>query len=440
MVIHRKSTFPLSTLSPAELLSTIRPSDLAQPLCQHLGYQSAARFTNWLHRASSVSACAALAWPVVSRTMLHMRYERVVAKFGTSLLTAGSDRLDLVAMSKLVGQVQRLRSEGCEVVVVSSGAQAAGRHRLAHHVASDHKASRQALASVGQSHLMQSWDQLFEWHDAVVAQVLLTRRDLTDRLGYLNARTTLRSLLDAGVVPIVNENDAVALDEVLASRIGENDSLSAYVANLIDADALVMLTDVDGLYDADPRHNPEAKLIRRVDRVDSELEKVAGESGAAGSGGMVTKLSAARTATHGGSDVIVANGQAEDALVRVVSGEKMGTLFPSVSNPLESRKRWILSNLGDESAIVVDAGAMKALQRSGRSLLPAGVSDVRGLFERGETVNVVGPGGERLAAGTANYGSEELRRIQGLHSDRIREKLGYAYGEEVIHRDNLVLL
>jgi glutamate 5-kinase len=369
-----------------------------------------------------------------------MRYKRVVAKFGTSLLTAGSDRLDLVAMSKLVGQVERLRAEGCEVVVVSSGAQAAGRHRLAHHGQTGGGPSRQALASVGQSHLMQSWDQLFEWHDAVIAQVLLTRRDLTDRLGYLNARTTLRDLLDAGVVPIVNENDAVALDEVLASRIGENDSLSAYVANLIDADVLVMLTDVDGLYDADPRTNSEAKLIRRVERVDQKLELVAGDGGGSGSGGMATKLSAARTATHGGSDVIVANGQSDNALVRLVSGEEMGTLFPGVSNPLESRKRWILSNLGDTAAVVVDAGAMKAVQQRGRSLLPAGVSGVQGSFDRGETVNVIGPEGERLAAGTANYGSEELRQIKGLRSDRIQEQLGYAYGEEVIHRDNLVLL
>ena len=369
-----------------------------------------------------------------------MTYRRIVAKFGTSLLTAGSDRLDLVAMSKLVGQVQRLREDGCEVVVVSSGAQAAGRHRLGYHGGAQQSASRQALASVGQSHLMQSWDQLFEWHDAVIAQVLLTRRDLTDRLGYLNARTTLRDLLDAHVVPIVNENDAVALDEVLASRIGENDSLSAYVANLIDADLLVMLTDVDGVYDADPRANPDAQLIRRVDRVDHEVEGAAGESGASGRGGMVTKLSAARTATHGGTDVIVANGATENALVRIVSGEDLGTLFPAVSNPLESRKRWILSNLGDATAVVVDEGAMRAVQKDGRSLLPAGVSSVRGSFERGQTVNVLGPGGERLAAGTANYGSEELRRIQGLHSDRIQDELGYAYGEEVIHRDNLVLL
>lgn len=369
-----------------------------------------------------------------------MRYRRVVAKFGTSLLTAGSNRLDLEAMSRLVGQVVRIRAMGGEVVVVSSGAQAAGRHRLAKRPHTGHTPSRQAYASVGQSHLMQSWDELFDWHDTVVAQVLLTRRDLSDRLGYLNARNTLRDLIESGTVPIVNENDAVALDEVLASTIGENDSLSAYVANLIDADLLVLLTDVDGLFDADPRTNPEAKLIRRVEHIDTTVEAAAGGGHGPGTGGMVTKLTAARIATQGGVDVVIANGYAPDTLLAVVTGEERGTLLPSGGDRLESRKLWILGNITRGGHIVVDDGAAIALREHGSSLLPAGVASVSGQFTRGEAVEVRDLRGEHVAAGTVNYSSDELGRIRGLHSDRIAETLGYAYGEEVIHRDNLVMV
>ncbi|MBA4179893.1 MAG: glutamate 5-kinase [Anaerolinea sp.] len=369
-----------------------------------------------------------------------MRYRRIVAKVGTSLLTAGSDRLDLEAMSRLVGQVVRLRAQGCQVAVVSSGAQAAGRHRLRGHLHEGNTLSRQAIASVGQSHLMQSWDELFDWHDTVVAQVLLTRRDLSDRLGYLNARNTLRDLLESGAVPIVNENDAVALDQVLATRIGENDSLSAHVANLVDADLLVMLTDVDGLYDADPRSNPGATLIRRVERIDRQLEAVAGGTSGLGTGGMATKLRAARIAVQAGVDVVITNGDAPDALVAVASGEERGTFFPAGADRLESRKRWILGNISRAGHIVVDAGAAAALRAQGRSLLPAGVAAVHGAFDRGETVEIRDPAGHNVAAGTTNYASDELERIRGLRSDRIAETLGYAYGEEVIHRDNMVLL
>jgi glutamate 5-kinase len=369
-----------------------------------------------------------------------MRYRRIVAKFGTSLLTAGSDRLDLEAMSRLVGEVVRLRRQGRQVVVVSSGAQAAGRHRLARHLPQGYAPSRQAYASVGQSHLMQSWDELFDWHDTVVAQVLLTRRDLSDRLGYLNARNTLRDLLAAGTVPIVNENDAVALDEMLAARIGENDSLSAYAANLIDADLLVLLTDVDGLYDSDPHANPAAKLIRKVERVDATIEALAGGARGPGSGGMITKLSAARIATQGGADVVIANGRDPDVLAAVVAGRQRGTFFPASEDRLESRKRWILGKVNRGAYVEVDPGAAAALRRHGRSLLPAGVANVKGEFDRGDTVEVRGPDGERIAAGMTNYASAELERIRGLRSDRIVETLGYEYGDEVIHRDNLVLL
>lgn len=369
-----------------------------------------------------------------------MRYRRIVAKFGTSLLTAGSDRLDLEAMSRLVGQVVRLRREGCAVVIVSSGAQAAGRHRLARHLPARTGISRQAYASIGQSHLMQSWDELFDWHDTVVAQVLLTRRDLSDRLGYLNARNTLRDLIEAGTVPIVNENDAVALDQVLATRIGENDSLSAFVANLIDADLLAILTDVEGLYESDPRTSPGAKLIPRVERIDAAVESLASGAHGPGTGGMVTKLNAARIATQGGVDVVVASGRAPGALVAIASGQELGTHFPAPGDRLESRKRWIISTISRTGHLVVDDGAAAALRGKGRSLLPAGVAAVTGVFDRGEAVEVRDAGGERIAAGLTNYASGEIERIRGLRSDRITGVLGYAYGDEVIHRDNLVML
>ncbi len=369
-----------------------------------------------------------------------MRYRRVVAKFGTSLLTAGSDRLDLEAMSRLVGQVVRLRQTGCEVAVVSSGAQAAGRHVLGRRLSNDADGAdltRQALASVGQSHLMQSWDELFSWNEVVIAQVLLTRRDLSDRLGYLNARTTLLDLLGCGAVPVVNENDAVALDEVLASRIGENDSLSAFVANLIDADLLVILTDVDGLYTADPARDTSAHLIEEVDTIDETHEEVAGEG--AGRGGMTSKISAARVATQSGATVVIANGRTPNALVSAAEGDAIGTRFSPAANRLESRKRWILGNAGVSGHLVVDSGAATALRERGRSLLPAGVNDVEGAFERGEAIEVRDLDGKRVAAGITNYASGEVLRIRGLRSDRIAETLGYAYGDEVIHRDNLVL-
>jgi glutamate 5-kinase len=367
-----------------------------------------------------------------------MRYHRIVAKFGTSLLTAGSDRLDLEAMSRLVGQVVRLRDAGCQVVVVSSGAQAAGRHQLGKRQTS-HTPSRQAYASIGQHRLMQTWGMLFDAYDTVVAQVLLTRRDLSDRLGYLNSRNTLRDLLESDTVPIVNENDAVALDQVLASRIGENDSLSAYVANLIDADLLVILSDVDGLYDADPHTNPAAKLIPRVERID-EVEALAGGARGPGLGGMVTKLSAARIATSGGVDVVIASGREADVLIQIAAGETRGTVFPAATDRLEGRKRWILGSISKGGHIIVDDGAAAALRERGRSLLPAGVAAIEGTFGRGEAVEVRDRAGVRVAAGTTNYASDELERIRGLRSDRIAERLGYAYGDEAIHRDNMVLL
>jgi glutamate 5-kinase len=369
-----------------------------------------------------------------------LKYRRIVAKCGTNLLTGGSDRLNPERMAAIVGQVARLHAEGAEVILVTSGAIAAGRHRLG--VRRDRRgaAFRQVLAAIGQSHLMQSWDQLFDWHDIVVAQTLLTRRDLADRGGYLNARNTLLAILELGVVPIVNENDVVALDEIRETKIGDNDNLSAQVANLVDADLLANLTSTGGLYTADPNLDPTARLIERVDRIDAEIERIAG--GAVSDraiGGMVTKIQAARLATASGVDVFIASGAEPDVLVRLARGEHVGTYFPATVDRVESRRRFLLSGLSVKGEILVDAGAVRALREQGRSLLAAGVRDVRGIFERGETVRICSTDGTQIACGITNYGASDLNRIKGLRSDRIAAVLGYAYGDEVVHRNNLVL-
>jgi glutamate 5-kinase len=368
-------------------------------------------------------------------------YRRIVAKFGTNLLTAGGDRLDPAVMAALVEQTVRLMDEGREVLIVTSGAIAAGRERLAGAPRRRDTAYRQVLAAVGQAHLMQAYDALFAKHGRVVGQTLLSKRDLADRVGYLNARNTLLGLLEAGAVPIINENDAVATDEIVGARIGDNDNLSALVANLIDADLLALLTDTGGLYTADPRAQKSATLIARVDRITKEIEAIAGgsESGR-GTGGMITKLQAAKLATGGGSDVFIAHGLEPDVLVRLARGEHVGTMLPARGTRMESRKRWMLSGLATRGAIIVDVGAAKALLERSKSLLPAGVSGVQGPFKRGDTVNICLPGGQPIACGITNYGDADVAAICGVRSDRIGEVLGYQYGAEVVHRNNLVLL
>ena len=368
-------------------------------------------------------------------------YRRVVAKFGTNLLTAGTDRLHEETMASLAAQVAALMDGGREVVIVTSGAIAAGRERLDGVKNRRDVPFRQALAAVGQAHLMQTYDRLFSAHDRAVGQTLLSKRDLHDRIGYLNARNTLLGLLEMGIVPIVNENDAVAIDEIAGAKIGDNDNLSALVANLIDADLLVLLTDTGGLHDADPRKSKSARLIERVDKITKDIEQLAsGTDSGRGTGGMVTKLQAAKLATGGGADVFVASGHEPGVLSRIASGEHVGTLFPAQRTSMESRKRWMLSGLSTRGAIIVDAGAVKALTERGTSLLPAGVQSVAGPFKRGDTVNITLASGEAIACGITNYSDAEVDAIRGLRSDKIAETLGYQYGAEVIHRNNLVVL
>ena len=324
-------------------------------------------------------------------------YRRVVAKFGTSLLTGGGDKLDTEVMASLANQVALLHHLGIEVIIVSSGAVAAGRHKLGLQKERRDIPFKQVLASAGQSRLMNTYEELFAGHDLLVAQALLTRADLDNRSGYLNARNTLLALLELGVIPIINENDVVTVEELDGSCFGDNDKLSALVANLVDADLLVMLTDTVGLCNVDPRRHPDAQLIPRVERIDETVECL-------------------------------------------VSGEAIGTLFLPSTDKMESRKRWMLSGLNRKGTLVLDAGAVSALKKQNRSLLPAGISGVEGSFQRGDIVSLSDGEGNHLGSGITNYGSGDIERIKGTHSGTISALLGYEYGAEVVHRNNLVML
>ncbi len=366
---------------------------------------------------------------------------RVVIKLGTNLLTAGTDRLDLQVMAGIVSQVARLHAEGIEQIIVSSGAIAAGRRKLCAGPERRDVPFKQVLASVGQNSLMSAYDQLFAWQGITVAQALLTKSDLSDRHGYLNARNTLLSLMELGVICVVNENDVVATDEIREAKFGDNDNLSAMVANLVDADLLVILTDIDGLYTSDPHKDASATLIPRVETIDAELERVAGGSGSQrGTGGMVTKLEAAKLAVASGVGVVITSGQIADVLVKLAGGEAVGTYFPPTGTRLESRKRWLLSGLASRGEVIIDGGAVTALRQQDKSLLPAGIVDVHGHFSRGETVKIIDEDHKHIGYGISNYSCDDIRAIMGRHSDKIASVLGHEYGDEVIHKNNLVLV
>ena len=368
-------------------------------------------------------------------------YHRIVAKFGTSLLTGGSDRLDEGIMSRLVAQVAQLHQQGLEMLVVSSGAIASGRHKLGLTRELRNIPFKQVLASVGQNRLMQAYEQLFSQYDITVAQALLTKADLSDRAGYLNARNTLLALLELRVLCIVNENDVVAVDEIQEAKFGDNDNLSAMVANLVDADLLLLLTDTAGLYTADPYRNPDACLISQVERIDSEIERLAAETPRSlGTGGMITKIEAAKLATASGVIVVIADGREPDIILRIADGEAVGTRFLPATSKLESRKRWMLSGLSIKGKLVVDSGAALALKKQKRSLLAAGIKQVEGDFQRGDIVNIYDSQGSRLGCGITNYSSSDISIIKGAHSRKITTLLGYDYGSEVVHRNNLVVL
>jgi len=369
------------------------------------------------------------------------RYNRIVFKVGTNLLTSGNDRLDPAVLSRLVSQVVELHKAGVQTVIVSSGAIAAGEEALGATKGRKDIPYKQVLAAVGQSRLMHRYQELFQERGIQVAQALITKGDLDNREGYLNVRNTLEGLLDLGVVPIINENDVVDVREIAEIVFGDNDSLSAAVANLVDADLLVLLTDIDGLYTSDPRRNLHAELIHRVEQIDERIETLAGGVGSRrGRGGMMTKIEAAKVATAAGVTVVIASGHVPSALLRLATGEAIGTLFVPTGDRIASRRRWLLSGLGSKGRITVDAGAARALCQDNRSLLPAGISGVSGGFARGDVVDICDGDGVRLASGLAQYTAADVSKIKGARTGNIVKKLGYKYGDEVVHRNDMVLI
>ncbi|MFH1647411.1 MAG: glutamate 5-kinase [Chloroflexota bacterium] len=372
-------------------------------------------------------------------------YHRIVVKLGTSLLTNGTDHLDPSVMSNLVSQVAQLHQHGLELLIVSSGAIAAGQSKLG--LTREHRRKqrgipfKQVLASVGQSRLMNVYDQLFSEYGITVAQALLTRADLTDRAGYLNARGTLLALLELRVICIVNENDVISIDEIKEAKFGDNDNLSAMVANLVDADLLMILTDIGGLYSADPFHDPTARLIPEVRKIDAGIKRLGAITRSnLGTGGMVTKIEAAELATSSGVDVIIADGREPDVIVRLASGEAIGTHFLPPAGNLESRQRWMVSGLCTRGKLIVDSGAALALRKQNRSLLAAGISKAEGKFARGDIVAIYDAEGTQLGCGITNYSSSDIGVIKGAHSTKIAGLLSFDYGPEVVHRNNLALL
>jgi glutamate 5-kinase len=364
------------------------------------------------------------------------RSRRWVVKIGSALITADGKGLDRDSLRAWVDQVADLMAAGVEVVIVSSGAVAEGMRRMAWTRRPDALHELQAAAAIGQMGLVQAWESCFQRRGLHTAQVLLTHDDLADRKRYLNARSTLLALVQLGVVPVVNENDAVANEEL---RLGDNDTLAALVANLIEAEVLVLLTDQQGLYDADPRHKPDATLVSEAVAGDPTLDAMAGGGGNLGRGGMQTKLRAARLAARSGSATVIAYGRLGGVLERLRQGEALGTLLSPAQEPDAARKRWLAGQLQARGRLLLDAGAVRVLRESGRSLLAVGVREVEGEFRRGEVVVCVGEDGREVARGLVNYSSAEARRIKGRPSSEIAAILGYVDEDELIHRDNLVL-
>lgn len=371
--------------------------------------------------------------------MTNPQPRRIICKLGTNLLTSGSDRLDPAVLESVVRQVAELRLAGDQIAVVTSGAVTAGRARVGVTRTRDSVGARQALAAIGQAQLVQRYDSLLQGYGLTAAQALITRGDVTERRGYLNVRNTLLRLLQYGVVPIINENDVVADEELRGGAFGENDALSALIANLIDADLLILLSDVDGVYEQDPRVCPDARLIE-VLRNPISMMDAAGEVGERSRGGMRAKLEAARRASAGGTNVVIASGKEPDVITRVVGGERLGTLIPADTTIRDSRERWLLAGLHNGEGLDLDPGAVRALTEQGRSLLPAGVVGVRGEFGRGDVIQLYDPQGRSIAVGISNYSSTEAATIQGKRSTEIIDALGYYYGSSIVHRNNLALL
>lgn len=366
------------------------------------------------------------------------KVKRVVIKVGSRVITSADAGLDAAVIGRLAAEVAGVRAANREVIMVSSGAVAAGRKELGINGKPRTIPQKQAAAAIGQSRLMHAYEEAFELHNHKVAQILLTRDDLADRQRFLNARATLDTLLDCGIIPIINENDTVVVDEI---KFGDNDNLSALVTNLTEADLLVILTDIEGLFDKDPRTSSDARLIPLVRSITREIERGAGGAGSmVGTGGMVTKLAAAKKVGRSGVPTIIVNGKTPGQLGKALAGEDVGTLFLAAREVLNRRKHWIAYTLRPRGKVIVDSGAAVVLHQHGRSLLPSGISLVEGEFQRGACVRVCGPDGTEFARGITDYSHQEIAKILGHKSREIEEILGYRYGDEIIHRDNLVIL
>lgn len=365
------------------------------------------------------------------------REQIIVVKLGTSVLTGGTDKLDKAHMVELVRQCCELKKQGHQVVMVSSGAVAAGREQLLKSCGTS-LADKQMLAAIGQGQLIHIWQSLFALYGVNVGQMLLTRADVDDRERYLNARDTLTALLSYDVVPIINENDAVATSEI---KVGDNDNLSALVAILANADKLLLLTDQDGLFTSDPRTNADAKLIDEVTHINDELRQLAGGSGTSlGTGGMATKLQAADIARRAGVEVIIAKGAGSNVILKCMSEQLPGTRFLKLTAPKDGRKKWLLAGPKSNGQIAIDAGAIRALQNNGASLLAKGVTCAFGDFERGDLIDLIDTNNQVIARGLTRFSRSEVNKIKGAHSKNIAQLLSYDAGAEVLHRDDLVLL
>jgi glutamate 5-kinase len=373
----------------------------------------------------------------MSKTVKTSECRRWVIKIGSALLTNDGQGLAVEAIDSWVRQMAELQQQGHEILLVSSGAVAEGMTRLGWSRRPHALHELQAAAAVGQMGLVQAYESRFQQYGLHTAQVLLTHDDLANRQRYLNARSTLRTLLALGVIPVVNENDTVTTEEI---RFGDNDTLAALVANLIEADVLIFLTDQPGMLDGDPRSNPDARLIPEAQAGDPVLETMAaGSGGVLGRGGMLTKVRAAARAARSGAMTLIASGRESNILLRIAAGEALGTRLHPACEPVAARKQWLAGQMQVRGRLLLDAGAVKVLRSAGSSLLPVGVTTVEGAFERGDLVLCAGPDGAEVARGLVNYNAAESRRIVGQPSSRIEALLGYVDEPELIHRDNLVL-
>jgi glutamate 5-kinase len=367
-----------------------------------------------------------------------MTFRRVVVKVGSSLVTNHGAGLDRMAIRSWAAQIAALVGLGTETVMVSSGAVAEGMQRLGLSQRPSAVHELQAAAAVGQMGLVEAYESAFRAHGLHTAQVLLTHEDLADRKRYLNARSTLRTLLKLGVIPIINENDTVVTDEI---RFGDNDTLGALVTNLVEADCLIILTDTEGVYESDPRRTPDAQLILEASANDASLDAKAGGAGSSlGRGGMITKIQAARRAARSGADTIIASGKVSNVLKRLNDGERIGTRLLAGTTSVAAKKQWLADHVLVSGSIRLDEGAITAIRIAGKSLLPIGVTEVLGNFERGAVVACLDNSGKELARGLINYSSDESRLIAGKPSEQIKSLLGYIDESELIHRDNLVLV